>query len=98
MIRVTEEVILGAPPEQGADATVPYRSSKPGEPGGADAASLKDAQKSHATGVVETIHECSLCGFTFSHDFIRVIDNKRVCPVCLDKKRVSSPPSPANVQ
>ena len=28
------------------------------------------------------LKECAVCGFSFSSDFIRVVDGQQICPVC----------------
>ena len=47
----------------------------------------KDSEKEEASGLDSTLEdsglrECAVCGFSFSSDFISIIDDKQICPVC----------------
>lgn len=81
VFRVTEEVAVDPVPQPPAQVAPPdagvRRADSPGEAG--------DNKRSEALESIPEdsgLKECAVCGFSFSSDFIRVIDGRQICPVC----------------
>ena len=74
VFRVTEDVAVDPVPQPPAEITPPdpgiSRAGSQGETG--------DDERSEASG----LKECAVCEFSFSSDFIRVVDGRQICPVC----------------
>ena len=74
VFRVTEDVAVDPVPQPPAQVA---RADSPAETG--------DNKRSEALESIPEdsgLKECAVCGFSFSSDFIRVIDGRQICPVC----------------
>ena len=78
MFRVTDEVVIDFTPGQSSEAAsstaIKEHAADAGEP-----EKQVENPKDNA-GLLE----CTLCGFTFSNDFITIVDGKNICPVCIN--------------
>ena len=79
--RVTEAVAVDPVPQPPAEIAPPdagvSRADSHGE--------TSDNERSEALDSIPEdsgLKECAVCGFSFSSDFIRVIDGRQICPVC----------------
>ena len=81
VFRVTEDVAVDPIPQPSAEITPSDADLRRADSEGARG----DSKNSEALEPVSDdsgLKECVVCGFSFSSDFIRVIDGRQICPVC----------------
>lgn len=81
VFRVTEDVAVDPVPQPAAEITPPdpeiSRADSEGE-----SAENQNSEALESVSEDSGLKECAVCGFSFSSDFIRVIDGRQICPVC----------------
>ncbi len=81
VFRVTEDIAVDPVPQPPVAAVQPERAdtrSDADEESNGGESSDELADDPDDTG----LKECDVCGFSFSSEFIRVIDGRQICPVC----------------
>ena len=74
MFRVTDEVVIDFTPDQ-SNTAIEEQASDAGEP----------AKQLETPISTSGLLECTICGFTFSDNFITTVDDQNICPVCVNQ-------------
>lgn len=81
VFRVTEAVAVDPVPQPPA-VIIPPEVGKIEVDVEEKKADLQGLEEPDSTLIDSGLKECAVCGFSFSSDFIRVVDGQQICPVC----------------